>query len=84
MEYKELSMEIIGFCVNRLRNAGLTKQNFVSVMCDIYMRTIIGYSKAMNLDPLEMLTLFHQAAEAISLKGHEEAKKEMEAKKLED
>jgi hypothetical protein len=51
-------------------------------MCDIYMRTILGYCKAENLDPLETLTLFHQAAEAISLKGHEEAKKEMEHKKI--
>jgi hypothetical protein len=82
MDYKELSMDIIGLCVNRLRKAGLTKQQFISAMCDIYMRTILGYCKAENLDPLETLTLFHQAAEAISLKGHEEAKKEMEHKKI--
>lgn len=81
MEYKELSMEIIGICINKLRNAHLTKQLFISVMCEIYMRTILGYCKAENLDPLEALTLFHQAAEAISLKGHEEAKKEIEVLK---
>ena len=78
MEYKDLSMDIIGICVSKLRNAKLTKQQFISAMCDIYMRTILGYCKAENLDALETLTLFHQAAEEISLKGHEEAKKEME------
>ena len=82
MEYKELSIEIIGLCVNRLRKAGLTKQQFISAMCDIFMRTILGYCKAENLDALETLTLFHQAAEEISLKGHEEAKKEMETKRI--
>ena len=81
MDYKNLSMDIIGICVNRLRGAHLTKQQFISAMCDIYMRTILGYCKAEGLNPLETLTLFHQAAEAISLKGHEEARKEMEANK---
>lgn len=80
MEHKKLSMEIIGTCVNMLRNANLTKQQFISAMCEIFMRTILGYCKAENLDPLETLTLFHQAAEAISLKGHDEARKEMEGK----
>ena len=82
MEYKELSMDIISTCVNKLRDAHLTKQQFISAMCEIYMRTILGYCKAENLDPLETLTLFHQEAEAISLKGHEEAKKEMEANRM--
>ena len=51
-------------------------------MCEIYMRTILGYCKAENLDPLEVLTLFHTKCEEISLKGHEEAKRELETKML--
>lgn len=77
MDYKELSMEIIGICVRRLKEAHLTKQQFISAMCEIYTRTIIGYCKAESLDPLEALILFDQAADAMILKGYEEAKKEM-------
>jgi len=82
MKYKELSMSIIGTCVDKLRNANLSKQEFLDCMCEIYMRTILGYCKAENLDPLEVLTLFHTKCEEISLKGHEEAKRELETKML--
>ena len=83
MKYKELSMEIIVSNVEKLMKAGLKKSEFIDCMCEIYMRTILGYCKAENLDPLEVLTLFHQKCEEISLKGHEEAKKELETKRLE-
>lgn len=82
MKYKELSMNIIGACVNKLRDAHLTKPEFLDCMCEIFMRTILGYCKAEHLDPLETLTLFHMKCEEISLKGHEEAKRELEMKKL--
>ena len=82
MKYKELSMDIIETCAKKLLDAHLTKQEFLDCMCEIYMRTIIGYSKAENLDPLETLTLFHMKCEEISLKGHDEAKRELEMKLL--
>lgn len=82
MKYKELSMELIGICVNKLIDAKFLKSEFIDFMCEIYMRTILGYCKAENLDPLETLTLFHEKCEEISLKGHDEAKKELEAKRL--
>ena len=77
MRYKELSMDIIRYCINKLRSCGLTKAQFLDCMCEIYMRTILGYCKAEKLDPLETLTLFHMKCEEISLKGHEEAKREL-------
>ena len=83
MKYKELSMEIIVSNVEKLMKAGLKKSEFIDCMCEIYMRTILGYCKAENLDPLEVLILFHQKCEEISLKGHEEAKRELETKRLE-
>lgn len=83
MKYKELSIEIIASNVEKLMKAGLKKSEFIDCMCEIYMRTILGYCKAENLDPLEVLTLFHQKCEEISLKGHEEAKRELETKRLE-
>ena len=82
MKYKELSMDVIGTCIEKLRHEHLTKPEFLDCMCEIYMRTILGYCKAENLDPLEVLTLFHMKCEEISLKGHEEAKRELETKKL--
>lgn len=82
MKYKDLSMDIIGTCVRKLQEAHLTKTEFLDCMSEIYMRTIIGYSKAENLDPLETLTLFHMKCEEISLRGHDEAKREMEMKLL--
>jgi hypothetical protein len=82
MKYKELSMDLIGTCVNKLLDAHLTKPEFLDCMCEIYMRTILGYCKAEHLDPLETLTLFHQKCEEISLKGHDEAKRELETKRL--
>ena len=82
MKYKELSMDVIGTCINKLLDAHLTKPEFLDCMCEIYMRTILGYCKAEHLDPLETLTLFHQKCEEISLKGHDEAKRELETKRL--
>lgn len=82
MKYKELSTGIIEYCMNKLRNARLTKAQFLDCMCEIYTRTILAYCKAEKLDPLETLTLFHMKCEEISLKGHEEAKRELETKQL--
>ena len=82
MKYKELSMEIIVSNVEKLVKAGLKKSEFIDCMCEIYMRTILGYCKAEHLDPLETLTLFHTKCEEISLKGHDEAKRELKNKKL--
>jgi hypothetical protein len=82
MKYTELSMDIIGICVKKVQDAKLKKSEFIDFMCETYMRTIIGYCKAENLDPLETLTLFHEKCEEISLKGHDEAKMEMETRRI--
>ena len=68
-------MDIIGVCVKKAQDAKLSKSEFIDFMCEVYMRTIIGYCKVENLDALETLTLFHEKCEEISLKGHDEAKR---------
>lgn len=81
VKYRELTTEIIGYCVLRLRSARVNRFEFIDVMCDIFMRTIIAYCQAMNLDAYETLRLFHEKNEEISSKGYEAAKFEMECKR---
>lgn len=82
MKYKELSMDIIGICVEKIRKEHLSKIEFIDFMCEAYMRMILGYCRAERLDPYETLTLFHTKCEEISIKGHEEARRELETKRI--
>lgn len=80
MSIRELSIEIVRDCILRLASARLTRAQFLDVMCEIHMRTIVGYCKASGLDPYETLRLFHDKNEEISRRGYEEAKWELECK----
>lgn len=80
MSIRELSTQIVRDCILRLASARLTKAQFLDVICEIHMRTIVGYCMASGLDPYEILRLFHDKNEEISRKGYEEAKWELECK----
>lgn len=83
MKFEKVAKEIACEILKKMAQNGLGRNEFLDVMSEAYMVSIIAYCKVEELDPLEALTLFHQKAEEISLRGHDEARRELEQRQLE-